>query len=133
MHKPAFLKLLICIDLAVCAALALPRLSTQFLAVLSYLNGLAEFGGGPLNFPVEAFFFVNLAGVFGVAYNVIMLKSNDVGVHLINNGARLVVVALLAFYIGFQGLPQIFLFFVLTELLGFYMTKRWLRGISHAG
>jgi hypothetical protein len=133
LHKPAFLKLLICIDLAVCVVLALPWLSTQFLAVLSYLNGLVGLGGGPLNFPAEAFFFVNLAGVFGVAYNVIILKSDDIWVHLINNGARLGVIALLAAYIGLQGLPQIFLFFVMTELLGFYVTKRWLRGISHAG
>jgi hypothetical protein len=133
LHKPAFLKLLICIDLAVCLVMALPWLSTQFLAVLSYLNGFAGLGGEPLNFPPEAFFFVNLAGVFGVAYNVIMLKSDDIRAHLINNGARLCVVALLAAYIGLQGLPQIFLLFVLTELLGFYVTKRWLRGKSHAG
>ncbi|MEQ1538942.1 MAG: hypothetical protein ABL928_08455 [Sphingorhabdus sp.] len=132
MHKPAFLKLLICIDLVVCAAMALPWVSTQFLAALSYLNALAELGGGPINFPANAFFFVNLAGIFGVAYNVIMLKSDESWIHLINNVARLCVVALLAFYIGIQGLPQIFLLFMLTELVGFYVTKRWLHGLADA-
>jgi hypothetical protein len=133
LHKPALLKLLICIDLAVCATMALPWLSTQFLAVLSYLNSLAGLGGGPINFPANAFFFVNLAGVFGVAYNVIMLKSDERWIHLINNAARLCVVALLAYYIGLQGLPQIFLLFMVTELMGFYVTKRWLHGLADAG
>ncbi len=112
--------------------MALPCLSIQFLAALNYLNGFAGLGGGPINFPANAFFFVNLAGVFGIAYNVIMLKTDDMGTHLINNGARLCVVALLAFYIAFQGLPQIFLLFMVTELLGFYVTKRWLHGVAHA-
>jgi hypothetical protein len=130
--KTAFLRLLICIDLAVCAAMALPWVGVQFLGLLDHLNGLAGLGGRPLNFPANAFFFVNLAGVFGVAYNVIMLKSDERWTHMINNGARLCVVALLAFYIGLHGLPQIFLFFVLTELLGFVVTERWLRGASRA-
>lgn len=112
--------------------MALPWLSTQFLAALSYLNGLVGLGGGPINFPGNAFFFVNLAGIFGVAYNVIMLKSDESWIHLINNMARLCVVAMLAFYIGIQGLPQIFLLFMLTELLGFYVTKRWLHGLADA-
>jgi hypothetical protein len=113
-------------------AMALPWVSMQFIAALSYLNGVAGLGGGSLNFPAKAFFFVNLAGVFGVAYNVIMLKSDDIWAHLINNSARLCVVVMLAFYIGVQGLPQIFLFFMLTELLSFYVTKRWLRRIADA-
>jgi hypothetical protein len=133
LQKPAFLRLLTCIDLAVCSALALPWVSVQFLGALNHLNRLAGLGGDPIAFPPEALFFVNLAGVFGVAYNLIMLKSDDHWIHRINNIARLGVVVLLAAYIGFQGLPQIFLLFVLTELLGFAATESWLRGAKRAG
>jgi hypothetical protein len=133
LEKTIFLKLLICVDLVVCALLALPWVSVQFLSVMDRLNTLFSLGGGPINLTAEAFFFVNLAGLFGVAFNVIMLKSDASPVHHINNIARLYVVVLLLAYVGWHALPQIFLLFVVTEILGFIVTRLWLRGASRAG
>jgi hypothetical protein len=129
----ASLLILISIDLAICLLLALPWVSWQFLGLIDWINQSLGLGGGPMAISTEAFFFVNLAGVFGVAFNAMLLKSTDPVQHLINNCARLVVVAMIILHIAFGQLPQLFYVFVVTELAGFYATKRWLTGAINAG
>jgi hypothetical protein len=126
---PSLLRLLIWIDLSICALFALPWVSGQVLAIIAQLNVIAGFAGGS----VATGFFVNLAGLFGVAYNAILLKSADPVHHRINNYARLAVIVLLAFYLAAGALPYLFGAFIVTELLGFWVTYQWLNGARHAG
>jgi hypothetical protein len=126
---PRPLRILIWIDLTICALFALPWLSGQLLALLSRLNAALGLGGEP----VVMGFFVNLAGLFGVAFNAILLKSNVPAHHQINNFARLAVILLIAFYLMAGALPLLFGLFILTELIGLLVTRRWLSGLRHAG
>jgi hypothetical protein len=43
------------------------------------------------------------------------------------------VAAMIILHIAFGQLPQLFYVFVVTELAGFYATKRWLTGAINAG
>ncbi len=133
MRLPALLKVLTGIDMAVCALLALPGVSSWFLGVLDSLNAALGLSGGPTAVSPEAFFFVNLAGAMGVAYNLILFSSHVALHHRINNVARLGVTLLLILHIGFNGLPQLYYLFVGTELLGFAVTHHWLNRARRAG
>lgn len=126
---PGLLRLLIWIDLSICALFALPWVSGQVLAIINRLNAVAGFAGGS----VATGFFVNLAGLFGVAYNVILLKSIDPLHHRINNYARLAVILLLISYLAAGALPYLFGAFIVTEIVGFLVTQKWLSGHRHAG
>jgi hypothetical protein len=126
---PRPLRILIWVDLAICTLFALPWLSGQVLALIGEMNVLLGLGGAS----VSAGFFVNLAGMFGVAYNAILLKSNDPANHRINNVARIAVIILISYYLMAGALPQLFGAFILTELVGLIVTHRWLAGLRHAG
>jgi hypothetical protein len=119
-------------DLLVCALFALPNVSAWVIGVLSILNKSLALGGEILISP-SAYFFVNFAGLLGVAFNVVMLRSQSASPHLINVVARLGVVILISYQIISSGLPLIFGAFIATEIMGGLATIYWLRNTPHAG
>ena len=72
-------------------------------------------------------FFVNLAGLFGAAWNIVMLRNAGAGAHHIDLAARLGVISLIAFHIAFSGLSPLFVVFIVTELVGGAAKWIWLR------
>ena len=124
---PNLLRLLIRIDLAVCALFALPWVSQKLLGAIAAFDTLVGLEGAELGISATGYFFVNLAGLFGVAYNAILLQSNKPAHHQINNYARVGVIVLLIAYLAFNALPVLFGIFVLTEILGLIVTHNWLR------
>jgi hypothetical protein len=114
------------IDLAICAALAIPFLAPVFLGLLSDLSGLL--GSNRLAVPNGmSAFFVNLAGLFGVLWNIVMLTREDRALHLIDMGARAGVIALILWHMSFSGLAPVFTLFIGTELLGGVVKWHWLK------
>ncbi|WP_422268144.1 hypothetical protein, partial [Sphingorhabdus sp.] len=63
------------IDLAVCALLALPWVSQKVLGAIAAFDTLVGLERAELGISATGYFFVNLAGLFGVAYNAILLQS----------------------------------------------------------
>jgi hypothetical protein len=114
------------LDLAICAALATPPTAALTFALLN--GASAVIGGTPVDLPQgTGAFFVNLAGLFGVLWNIVMLNSAEPRWHRIDLVARLGVIGLILFHIARSGLPLIFLLFVLTELVGGAAKLVWMR------
>ncbi len=112
-------------DLALCAALAIPFIAPIFIGLLSEVSSLI--GSRRLGMPGGfSAFFINLAGLFGVLWNIIMLTSVDRRHHLIDMVARAGVIGLLLWHFLFSNLPPIFLIFVATELIGAVVKSNWL-------
>ncbi|MFK8020442.1 MAG: hypothetical protein AB8B86_11770 [Pseudomonadales bacterium] len=78
----------------------------------------------------SARFFVNLAGFFGVLWNVAMLRSFDPNLHKIDLIARAWLIGLVVFHIIMSGLSPIFSVFILTEIIGGVFKIKWLRTIN---
>lgn len=114
------------LDLGVCAALAFPPVAALTFALLD--GASAAIGSTPVEYPGDAnAFFVNLAGLFGVLWNIAMLTSAESRLHGTDLVARLGVVALIFFHIALSGLSLVFVLFVLTELAGGAAKYFWLR------
>jgi hypothetical protein len=114
------------LDLAICAALATPPTTSLTFALLD--GASAAIGGTPVGLPHgTGAFFVNLAGLFGVLWNTVMLNSAEPRWHRVDLVARLGVIGLILFHIARSGLPLIFVLFVLTELVGGAAKLAWLR------
>jgi hypothetical protein len=131
---PRHIRLIITFDLIACALFALPWLSQQVINVINTLNASLGLGGEGIVIPAAAFFFVNFGGVLGVALNVMLLKTDNAAMHMVNIYARTLVVALLIYYIIARGLPQLLGVFVFTEALGGLASLPWIRNMArHAG
>ncbi len=114
------------LDLLVCAALATPLTAPWLLAFLNSVS--AALGSGAVQYPADgAAFFVNLAGLFGVLWNVAMLNAIPRYLHQVDLVARLGVIALIAFHVAMSGLSAVFALFVLTELIGGAAKMAWLK------
>lgn len=114
------------LDLLVCAAFAVPFVSDLTLSLLSTVSvqlnySVVEVGGGVPSF------FVNLAGFFGVLWNVAMLKSRDPKLHKVDLFARIWLILLIVFHVNFSGLSPVFTVFILTEIVGGLCKVNWLR------
>ncbi|HOB15313.1 MAG TPA: hypothetical protein PKN09_13830 [Novosphingobium sp.] len=113
-------------DLVVCAALATPPTAGLILGLLSLISGIA--GGPAVEVPAgPAMFFVNLAGLFGVLWNIAMLSESQPRLHRVDLMARACVISLIVFHVVWSGLPRVFALFVLTELSGGLAKLLWLR------
>ncbi len=113
-------------DLLVCAALATPSTAALILGLLGLIS--TALGGSPVYTPANPdMFFVNLAGLFGVLWNIAMLTEGEQRLHRVDQISRLCVIALIVFHIVFSGLPLVFSLFVLTELSGLTAKALWLR------
>jgi hypothetical protein len=124
--------MIIIFDLLVCALFALPGVSAWVIGVLNDINKLLLLGG-EISISPSAYFFVNFAGLLGVAFNVVMLRSQSAGPHYINVIARSGVVTLIIYHMFDSGLPLIFGVFIVTEIVGGLATLYWLRQQTHAG
>ncbi len=114
------------LDLAICASLALPGLSDLTLAVLDQAGRALGLGG--LEAPLGAgAFFVNLAGGFGVLWNIAMLRVREPALHQVDLVARLGVIGLIVYHVAASQLSGILFAFVVTECVGGFFKWRWLQ------
>ena len=112
-------------DLLVCAVLATPPTAGLILGLLDLVS--TALGGPHVQVPAYSnMFFVNLAGLFGVLWNIAMLTETASRLHKVDLVARLWVITLILLHIGISGLPKVFGLFVLTELGGGIAKYVWL-------
>ena len=122
---PTSVRALTWLDLAICASFALPGVSALTFVGLDALSG--ALGLGPIEAPSgPAAFFVNLAGLFGVLWNVAMLQTLTAPLHRVDLVARFGVIGLIVFHVAASGLSSLFLAFVATESVGGSAKLRWL-------
>lgn len=124
---PPTVRALTWLDFAVCAVLSLPFAAALLFGLLDLAS--TAMGGASVQPPTGAgAFFVNLAGLFGVLWNVVMLTNTQSNLHRIDLVARLGVIALIVFHIALSGLSLVFALFVLTEVVGGIAKFVWLTG-----
>lgn len=122
---PPLVRSLTWLDLLVCAALATPPTARMLFGLLQFVSNTA--GGQPVQAPIGPdMFFVNLAGLFGVLWNIAMLTETGPRLHKVDLVARIGVIALIVFHIGQSGLALVFGLFVITELVGGAAKIAWL-------
>jgi hypothetical protein len=116
-------------DLAICAALSTPPTAALIFALLDAAS--AAIGSTPVGLPQgTGAFFVNLAGLFGILWNVVMLSTDQRSLQRIDVTARFGVIALILYHISQSSLSLVFLLFVLTELAGGVAKLVWMH---HSG
>lgn len=114
------------LDLLICAAFALPGVADLVFAGMHMLS--IAVGASPIVTPTGAgAFFVNVAGLFGVFWNIAMLRDEAAELHKIDLFARCAVIALVTYHIGFSDLSWLFAAFIVTELVGGIVKIRWLK------
>ena len=114
------------LDLLLCAAFALPVLSDGVLGLLHRASEALALG--PIEVPTRAgAFFVNLAGIFGVIWNVAMLTTTTAPLHRVDLVARVGVVGVIAYHIAASALSPLFALIVATECIGAAVKLHWLR------
>lgn len=124
----ATVRFLTWLDLALCAAFAVPGLSDIVLSLLHSVS--VSFGFAAIPSPAgPGAFFVNLAGVFGVLWNIAMLSLGPTRLQQVDLVARVFVVALLVYHVVTYSLSPVFLAVVGTEIVGGVAKFRWLREI----
>ncbi|WP_029889403.1 hypothetical protein [Polycyclovorans algicola] len=100
------------------ALFAVPGLSDAFIAAIDLVGtstGLAP----PLEpFSALSMFMVNLAGVLGVCWNVMILRSGAYEMIRINVVARWAVAALIIYYVAARGVTPVILLFAVSEIFG---------------
>lgn len=112
-------------DLLVCAALATPPTAGLILGLLGVVG--SALGGPSVPVPIGPnMFFVNLAGLFGVLWNIAMLTESAPRLHRVDLVARGGVISLILFHVITSGLPAVFGLFVLTEFSGGVAKYFWL-------
>jgi hypothetical protein len=123
---PHTVRMLTWLDFAICACLATPP--TAALTLVLFDTASAAIGSTPVVLPQgTGAFFVNLAGLFGVLWNIAMLTSTQRNLHRADLIARAGVIALILFHIGQSALSLVFLVIVLTELTGGAAKLLWMR------
>jgi hypothetical protein len=125
---PRYIRLIMLFDLMICGAFALPVVALWVIELINLINAKLGLGGGPLLIPEGANFFVNFAGLLGVAFNIMLLNTDLPKLHWTNIIARSGVVMLIMYHIIFSNLPALFVIFIGTEIAGGLATVRWLRG-----
>lgn len=105
-------------DLAVTALLALPGISHAFIRVIDWLGSASGLAAPLQALPAFAMFFVNLAGVLGVCWNLMILRSASYEMIRVNIVARWVVAALILYYVLAQQVTPVLLLFVVSEIFG---------------
>ena len=117
------------LDLMICTALAVPYVSSWTLEMISLAS--VSLGSTEVALLVgPGAFFVNLAGLFGVLWNIAMLRLQDPSLHRIDLIARVGVISLIALHVSTQQLPTIFFFFLGTEIVGGAFKIAWLRSLD---
>lgn len=114
-------------DLFVTAILAVPGLADAFIALIDLIGtrtGLTE----PLPpFPALAMFLINLAGVLGVCWNLMILRTRSEDMLRVNIVARWGVAALIVYYVSLRNMTPVLLIFVVSEIFGSFVETWSLR------
>lgn len=118
------------LDLTICAAFAVPGLSGITLSLLHSLSVSLGQAAVPATEGLGAFF-MNLAGVFGVLWNMAMLSVGPTRLQQVDLVARVFVVALLVYHVAASSLSLVFLAFAGSD--GGVAKFRWLRDSSDLG
>lgn len=114
------------VDLLVCACFAVPFVSDITLSLLNTISTQLNFA--PIGVTGGASqFFVNLAGFFGVLWNIAMLRSQEPKLHKVDLLARIWLILLIVFHINSSDLSPLFAVFILTEIIGGLHKVIWLR------
>lgn len=99
-------------------SLALPFTAPLFLSGLYWLNGLLGGESSPPVLPPMAMFFVNLSGVMVLVWIAARLLHPVGLLALVDTVGRLLVSALIAYYVLVEGAIPVLWLFVGTELAG---------------
>lgn len=114
-------------DLIATGALAIPVLSEHVLAYLLSGFGLAGSPSDWLPLPLTTAIFLNLTGLLGVLWNGYRLVSPEPLLVRLDQWGRIVVAAVLAYYLLCRGAPAMLWLFVASELIGSVIEWRALR------
>jgi hypothetical protein len=110
--------MIIGVDLAITIAMATPGLSRLFVAALDALGGVTGWAAPIPHVTSFLMFCLNLAGVLGVAWNSARWVTASYELARMDAVARLVVAALIVYYVVALGVTPVLLLFVVTELFG---------------
>ena len=119
------------LDLAICASFAVPGVSDLTFALLHQLSTTLDLGPVPTPAGPGAFL-TNLAGLFGVLWNVAMLQIQTPPLHRVDLLARFGVIGLIVFHVAMSGLSSLFFVFVATECIGGTVKLKWLTAETSA-
>lgn len=111
-------------DLIITGSLAIPVLSDYVLAFLLSGFGLLGSPSALLPMPLTTMIFCNLAGVLGVLWNGYRAVSPEPLVVRMDQWGRVVVAAVLAYYLVCRGAPVVLWLFVVSELAGSFVEWR---------
>ena len=108
-------------DLLLNASYATPLTLGPFLSVTYFINGLlGGISSAPALSPLNAFF-MNLAGMLGVVWALGRIANPLRQLGLIDATARLVVSALILYYVFAQSAPPALLLIIVSEVAGAFM------------
>ena len=105
-------------DLAVTGCLAIPPLARAFVHVLFAGDAALGLGSLRVEFHPLHWLFVNLAGVLGVLWAVVRLRTPTADLALLDVGGRLAVAALILHATAAEGMTPLLHVFVASELGG---------------
>jgi len=111
-------------DLAVTGCLAIPRLARVFIQVLFAGDAALDLGSLRVEFRPLHWLFVNLAGVLGVLWALVRLRTPTPELALLDVGGRLAIAALILHATAAEGMTPLLHVFVATELGG-AVTQYW--------
>lgn len=111
-------------DLLVTAIFAVPGLSHLFIALIDEIGVMTGLAPELPPFSPFAMFMVNLAGVLGVCWNLVILRTRSWEMLRINIVARWLVAALIIGYVLIEDVTPIILLFVISEIGGSLVEHR---------
>jgi hypothetical protein len=116
-------------DLAVSSCLAVPPFARVFVQALFAGDAALDLGSLRVEFHPLHWLFVHLAGVLGVLWAGVRLRTPTPELALFDVAGRLVVAALLLHATAAEGMTPLLHFFVATELAGAALQYRAVRGV----
>ena len=111
-------------DLAVTACLAIPPFAHVFIQMLFAGDAALDLGSLRVEFHPLHWLFVNLAGILGVLWAVVRLRTPTPEIALLDVGGRLAVAVLILHATAAEGMTPLLHVFVATELGG-AVTQYW--------
>ncbi len=126
-HQWRWVRIVAVFDLIATGSLAIPVLSNYVLAYLLSGFGLVGSPGEWLPVPLTTAIFCNLMGVIGVLWNGARVISPEPLLVRMDQWGRLVVAAVLAYYLLCRGAPVVLWAFVASELIGSAVAWRALK------
>lgn len=112
------LRISIGFDLVITAMLAVPGLSSVFIAVIDRLGQISGWASALAPFDPFQMFMVNLAGMLGVAWNCARWRTASWELARMDLIAKGAVAALILFYVFVHEATPVLLLFVVTEVVG---------------